>query len=283
MRIAGARVKLVVCLERMEVGREQDGRREAGGDGGSMPRTPDGFSKRLDEIKGEMVVQGRRVQALVEKAYEAAFARDVDAGVAIARLDEEIDRVDVEIERTTVQLLTEACSDGAALLPEQVRLAMTIVKINNELERIADVGVNIGQEVAALRAASEAGQTAGLGASASMPPAFRVLTNSVVGMVRDSVTALDKVHGETARVVLLSEEAVGEFKKALVADVQKQLVEGGGKGRMSQAQAAALHDIAMYSLVMADHCTNIAEQILYVATGRIMRHMKGHWEEVTLG
>jgi phosphate transport system protein len=248
-----------------------------------MPRTPDGFSKRLDEIKGEMVVQGRRVQALVEKAYEAAFARDVDAGVAIARLDEEIDRVDVEIERTTVQLLTEACSDGAALLPEQVRLAMTIVKINNELERIADVGVNIGQEVAALRAASEAGQTAGLGASASMPPAFRVLTNSVVGMVRDSVTALDKVHGETARVVLLSEEAVGEFKKALVADVQKQLVEGGGKGRMSQAQAAALHDIAMYSLVMADHCTNIAEQILYVATGRIMRHMKGHWEEVTLG
>lgn len=247
-----------------------------------MPRTPEGFSKRLDEIKGAMVVQGRRVQALVEKAYEAAFARDVEAGAAIARLDEEIDRVDVEIERTTVQLLTEACGDGAALLPEQVRLALTIVKINNELERIADVGVNIGQEVAALRAASETGAV-GAGGLASMPPAFRVLTNSVVGMVRDSVTALDKVHGETARVVLLSEEAVGEFKKALVADVQKQLVEGGGKGRMSQAQAAALHDIAMYSLVMADHCTNIAEQILYVATGRIMRHMKGHWEEVTLG
>ena len=79
-----------------------------------MPRTPEGFSKRLDEIKGAMVVQGRRVQALVEKAYEAAFARDVEAGAAIARLDEEIDRVDVEIERTTVQLLTEACGDGAA-------------------------------------------------------------------------------------------------------------------------------------------------------------------------
>jgi phosphate transport system protein len=240
-----------------------------------MPTTPEGFAVRIDALKAQLVQQGRRVQSLVEVAYDAAFARD-EAGAARAiQMDEDVDRVDVEVEREAVQILTTACGEGAALAPDQVRLMLTIVKVNNELERIADVGVLIAELIPALiRCATGSG--GGTAPRSPLPPTFRVLANSILGILRDSVTAFQRIEPELAKVVLLSEQAVGEFKRALVNDAQRQL----SAGQISVETANALHEVAAHSVVIADHCTNIAEQVLYTATGRIMRHFQGRWEEV---
>lgn len=232
-----------------------------------MATSAESLSKRLDRIKADLVDQGRRVQALLEAALDAVFSRDPEAALRVVALDEAIDRVDVEIEKASVQLLTDACGLGASLAPDELRMVLTIVKVNNELERIADAGVSIAEEA---RLFSEVGTP--------LPPTFRVLSNSVVGMIRDATTALQRLDGELARVVLLSEEAVGEFKKSLVRDSQEQLA----RGRMSVDLAMGLGEVATRCVVMSDHCTNIAEQVIYVATGTIVRHMKGRWEEVRL-
>ena len=224
---------------------------------------------RLDQLRADIFAQGRRVQAMVEASFDAMFARDAEAATRAMAMDEEIDKVDVVIEQAAVGLLSDACKAGQSLEPAQVRSILTIVKVNNELERIADEGVAICQEVAAFQAC---------GPAVEPPRTFRVLANSVVGILRDCVGAMEKRDGKLAKVVLMSETAVEEFKKSLVKDIQQQVAAR----TMPLDEASALHDTAMLCVNIADHCTNIAEQVLYVATGTIVRHMDGRWEEIRL-
>jgi len=224
---------------------------------------------RLVQQKGAIVAQGRRVQRLIEAAFDAVFARDENAAARAIALDEEVDRVDVDIEKEAVAFLTQACdktTGGCSMVPSQLRQVLTIVKVNNEFERMADLGVTIAEEVRLLKACD------------ALPPAFRVMTNSVVGIVRDTTTCLDTGDADLAKVVLLSEETVGEFKRTLVRDAQRQFAAG----KMPMDLILGLTDVATLCVNIVDHCTNIAEQVIYSTTGTIVRHMEGRWEEVKL-
>ncbi len=229
-----------------------------------MPTSPD-FTIRIAQLKSDLVLQSRRVQALIEAACDAAFARDPIAADRAMQMDEPIDRVDVEIEKAAVQLLTDATVSGAALRPEQLRSVLTIVKVNNELERIADAGVAIAELTATLAAKNT-----------QLPDTVRVITNSVIGILRDVGTCFDRDDAQLARIVLSSEDAVEEFKKAISRDAQVQV----STGKMSVDLAFLLQEFGNLCEVMAAHCTNIAEQVLYSTTGTIVRHMGGHWQVV---
>ena len=230
-----------------------------------MPTSPEGFQRRIDDLRRELVAQGGRVLAVLETAFDAFLARDGAKSPAIDGADSEIDRVDVEIERAAVALLTDATREGAHLDATQLRHILTIVKVNNELERVADVGVAIGECVARLP-----------GAPGVFPPTLRVMTNSVLGIVRDANLAVEHTDARMARVVLQSEDAVAAFKAALLRGAEEQIAAG----KMTVDFAFNIHELATRCEDIADHCTNIAEQILYVATGTIMRHMEGHWVEI---
>lgn len=233
-----------------------------------MPAHAADFTQRLSALKAEIADQARRVQSLVETAFDAAFNRDGSAAARAAALDDTVDRVDVEIEKRSVQLLTDATAAGAALAPGQLRMVLTIVKVNNELERIADVGVAISELVPQL---NEQGVT--------LPETYRVMTNSLVGILRDASMSLERSDPQLAKIVLASEDAVEAFKRAILREAQLQ-VQGG---RMSVDSAFLIQELATLCEIMAAHCTNIAEQALYVATGAIVRHTGGHWEEVPTG
>jgi phosphate transport system protein len=230
-----------------------------------MPISPDAFTSRIMRLKADLVAQSRRVQALVEVAFESVFAGDVDTARRAISMDEPIDHVDVQIEKAAVQLLTDATGSGAALPPEQLRQVLTIVKVNNELERIADAGVNLAEIV-----------TPEFVRSVSLPDTMRVITNSVVGIIRDTGTSLDRSDAHLAKIVLASEDAVEAFKKAILREAQVQV----STGKMTVDMAFTQQELTNLCEIMAEHCTNIAEQILYATTGAIVRHMGGHWEEV---
>lgn len=233
-----------------------------------MPITSQGFADRIARLRADLSEQARRVRSLIEGAFDAAFSRDADAARKVIDLDEVIDRVDVDLEKACVALLTDACGSNAAIDPDQLRMVLTVVKVNNELERIADAGVYIAE--LAVRLADQRNP---------LPDTLRVITNSVVGILRDASTALDKLDPNLAKVVLASEEAVEAFKTAIIRDLTVQVAAG----RMSVDMAFLLQEITTQCEVMAGHCTNIAEQALYVASGKIVRHMQGHWEEVPQG
>ena len=233
-----------------------------------MSNTPQGFALRLQRLKADLVEQGRRVQAMLEGAFEAVFARDPARAARVVAMDDAIDRVDVEIERASVQLLTDATHENARLEPVQLRAVLTIVKINNELERIADAGVEIAERCTTLREMP-----------GTIPETFQVMTNSVVGILRDVNRAFDRSDAALAKVVLQSEDAVEAFKAAILTDAERKIASG----QMPVDFAFVLHEIAGECLQMADHCTNIAEQVIYSVTGAIVRHMEGKWVEVPQG
>ncbi|MBX3361915.1 MAG: hypothetical protein KF912_07325 [Phycisphaeraceae bacterium] len=230
-----------------------------------MPTTPEGFANRIDGLRQDLAAQARRVQALVECAFDSFFSRDQQRAASVPRLDDEIDRIDVELERASVSLLADATSQGAQLDQLQLRHVLTIVKVNNELERIADVGVAIAEAVSRVPAAMPV-----------CPPTLRVMTNSVVGIVRDVGLAVDRTDARLAKVVLQSEDAVAAFKAALLRNAEDQIASG----KMSVDFAFVIHELATRCEDIADHCTNIAEQVLYLATGTIVRHQEGHWVEI---
>lgn len=232
-----------------------------------MPDTTDGFPQRIDQLRMDLGAQGRRVQSLLELAFDAAFSRDAELAARVIAMDDDVDRVDVELEKRTVALLTEACASGAALGAGQLRMVLTIVKVNNELERIADAGASVAELVSELAARD-----------VTLPDTFRVMTNSVIGILRDCSLSLARSDGQLAKVVLASEDAVEAFKRAILRDAQVQVQSG----KLSVDAAFVVHELATLCEIMAGHCTNIAEQALYVATGKIVRHLAGHWEEVPL-
>lgn len=232
-----------------------------------MPTPAEGFATRLATLKADLVQQGRHVQALIEAAFDSVLLRDTTAAAKVIVMDEAVDKVDVAIEKASVQLLQDATREGAELSIDQLRMVLTIVKINNELERIADAGVTVAEHAGPLAKAG-----------ATLPDTFRVLANSVVGILRDVDTAFSRVDPSLAKVVLASEDAVEEFKKAVLRDAQVQVA----KGSISVDAAFLLQELATNCEIMAGHCTNIAEQVLYVATGAIVRHMDGHWVQYEL-
>lgn len=209
----------------------------------------------LDDIWCTLLDQGERVSSLVLESVEAFFDHDADAAGRVVVADATVDHIDVEIERRCIAVLGEGVHGEYAL-----RSVLTIVKVNNELERIADCAVDI----------AEAAES-----DVNIPPTVRVMANSVVGMLRDAIDALAKRDTTLGRRVLSFDDTVEAFKAEILAAAQQSLASGDLETR------AAIGLLSMVRAVerIADHCTNICEQTIYLETGNIVRHLPSGWTD----
>jgi phosphate transport system protein len=145
-----------------------------------------------------------------------------------------------------------------------IRSVLTIVKVNNELERIADCAVNIAECIPDKSESIEL-----------MPQTFRVMANSVIGMVRDANKSLSDRNPELARQVLLFDDTVDKFKDGILRDAQAKLADGV----FDVEFAFGLISVTKALERMADHATNICEQVIYLETGHTVRHDPSGWSE----
>ncbi|MHC5022405.1 MAG: phosphate signaling complex protein PhoU [Planctomycetota bacterium] len=220
------------------------------------------FAKKLAQLKNDLITQGERVVDLTLRAVESYFDGNLEKAASVVDGDEIIDKVDVEIERASIPLLVMGETDE-----HEIRFVLTIVKINNELERIADCAVNIAEVVTGEPKLPD-----------GVPDQFRVMANSVIGMLRDANRALSRLDIELAQRVLTFDDAVDRFKREIVFDVQNKLA----KGTFEVPFAFRLHTVTKSLERIADHCTNICEQLIYLETGRVVRHLPEGWTEPTL-
>ena len=217
------------------------------------------FSSKLRELQTILNEQGDRVLAMVTLAIEAYFDHDDAKARAVVALDDEIDSVDVAIERASIPLLAMGQTDEHA-----IRQVLTLVKVNNELERIADCGVNIAEQVVGHQHLSD-----------PMPPTFRVMANSVLGMLRDSNRALATSNAELARQVLLFDDTVDRFRNELILQAQEHVALGASSVRFAFRLTGATRNMER----IADHSTNICEQTIYLLSGKIVRHRPEGWSD----
>ncbi len=215
------------------------------------------FEKKLAQLSADLNTQGARVSDQLLRAVESSFDGNVSQAQTVIDSDGAIDKVDVEIERACIELLRLGAEDE-----HSIRSVLTIVKVNNELERIADCAVIVAQSAI---------QNKNLISSA--PPTFRVMANSVIGMARDTNAALSETDTSKAVSVLSFDDTVDRFRKEIVMDVQHRT----GNGQLEPLVAFELLAVTRAMERVADHCTNICEQVIYLETGMIVRHLPDGW------
>lgn len=222
-----------------------------------MPISPEQFCERLKIIRDRLVEQGELVALLTEQVFETIYAKDSGAARELIKRDDEVDQADIEIERDAVDLMTRAAHDTCPVDPGQIRSLLTAVKVNNELERIADASSAIATRVIAL------GER-----ESSFPKTTRVMTNSIAAVLRQTIRAFDEIDAVRAKSVLMSEGNTLEFHELITRDAEMRVADG----RLGVDNAFDLHAIINQAVIIGDHCSNIAEQVIYEATGTIVRH-----------
>jgi phosphate transport system protein len=194
---------------------------------------------------------------LVENAIRNSIRSLVDRDEALARtvwdIETRINQMDIEVDEYATRLL--ATQQPVA---RDLRFLTAAIKINSDLERMGDLAINIAE-----RALSLIGR-------ALVKPLIDIphMSRIVERMVRNSLDSFVRRDSELARSVLLADDEVDDLKKA-VYDELLSLTEAG------KAPAAAAFDLMFVAHNLeriADHATNIAEDVLFLVKGIDVRH-----------
>jgi phosphate transport system protein len=209
----------------------------------------------LDDLKTRVARMSALVQQIVERAIDAVLDTDADLARRTILEDERIDDEEVLVEKAAIDLL--ALHQPAA---GDLRLITSVIKVNSDLERIADCAVNVAQRVLPLAQ----------GEAYKPPDDLRLMCTSVAANLRDAVKAFNMGDAELARQVVRNDDIVDALYHQIVQDMLSRMERAGG-GYDAGAQLANVM-IAKNLERIADHCTNIAEDVIYVQSGRIVRH-----------
>lgn len=207
----------------------------------------------MDDLKGRTVSLGALVERALDESLAALFARDAERAVKVVQADREIDRLEVEIEEECLKVLALHQPVAADL-----RFVAAILKLTNDLERIGDLAVDLSQ-----RAASLAWQP-----PIAFVPTLSEMADPVKSMVRRSLDSLVELDSELAREVLIADDEIDELHRRAFQEVTDRLRE--------QPEHVDAHiqmlSTSRYLERIADHATNIAEDVIYFLEGQIVRH-----------
>jgi phosphate transport system protein len=208
----------------------------------------------LDDLKGRVARMSTLVYELVEQSVEAVFKVDAALAQRAIALDERVDAEEVNVEKSCINLL--ALHQPAAV---DLRLVTTIIKVNADFERIGDCAVNVAQRVLPLA------QVEGY----EPPTDLRLMANSVMSTLRDTIQAFNQQDEALARTVLRSDDVVDALYHQIVQDMLTMMESNGQQANTDLSNIMIAKNLER----IADHCTNIAEDVVYINTGRIIRHL----------
>ncbi|MGD8368277.1 MAG: phosphate signaling complex protein PhoU, partial [Desulfobacterales bacterium] len=211
------------------------------------------LQKELDKIKKRILSLGALVEERVHLAAKAIEAKDSDLCERIIRDDHDIDEMEVEVEEECLKIL--ALHQPVAV---DLRFIIAVIKINNDLERIGDQAVNIAQRVAFI---------------GTRPPIdfsfdYSVMAEKAQSMLRKSLDALVNFDLDLAFKVLTLDDEVDRIKDEAYDQIKAEI-------RRTPDRVGYLINMLLISRHLerlADHATNIAEEVIYLVEGEIVRH-----------
>ena len=208
----------------------------------------------LTDLKDRMARMTAMVQQSAELAVQAVLSADANLARQVHDLDGRIDDEEVVIERRAIDLL--ALYHPAA---GDLRLVTVVIKANGDFERIADCAVNVAQRVLPL-----------VGNDYHTPPDLKLMANGVLTTLRETIRAFNLRDEALARQVLRGDDAVDALYHQIVRDMLNRLGTTGGNPAVELSNVMIAKNLER----MADHCTNIAEDVIYAHTGQIIRHLR---------
>jgi phosphate transport system protein len=211
------------------------------------------LQREIERLKKHLLSLCAVVEDQVQTAIEAFLRRDENAAAEVTERDEDVDQREVEVEEECLKMLALYQPVAADL-----RLIVAVLKINNDMEQIGDLAVNIARKAAAVAAEP----------MMDFPYDIAGMWAKVQAMLHDSLDALVNTDVALAEAVYARDDQVDHMKRQIrlqVEETARQKPDLLNRLLRVLAVSRSLERIADYSV-------NIAEDVIYLVTGRIVRH-----------
>lgn len=211
------------------------------------------FIVELEQLKTKLLEMSSLVEAAIQRSISAVTHKDRDAAEQVFRSEQRINEIEIEIDEFAINLLALQQPMAADL-----RLIVAALKINTDLERMGDLAVNIAQSATSLME------------EPVIKPMIDIphIAGLVQSMVRKALDAFVTRDSDLARSVLASDDAVDSLRTACY----HELVSFMEKDPQNILQALDLLSVTRNLERIADHSTNIAEDVLFLVKGIDVRH-----------
>jgi len=213
------------------------------------------FQRELEKIKKKILSLGAMVEERVRMAIQAIEEFDGEIAKKIILSDHEIDEMEVEVEEECLKIM--ALHQPVAV---DLRFLIAVIKINNDLERIGDQAVNIAQRVKTITKKERS----------DFVFDYSLMAEKAENMLRMSLDALVNLDDDLAFKVLLLDDEVDAINKEAYNLIKRAI----SKNPDNVSYLINLLLISRHLERLADHATNIAEEVIYMIEGEIVRHAK---------
>lgn len=208
----------------------------------------------LKELNKDILRMAALAEEAIHKSVEALRSKDSDMARSVVENDSNVDKLELAVDEKCIDLIARYQPMAGDL-----RFITTGMKINSELERIADIAVDIAQ------------RTIELVDKPLLKPLVDIpkLTSVAQGMVKMSIDAFINRDSQLAKKVLFSDAEADELRNI----IQKELIEDYMvKDGSTAPRAVQLLLIARFLERICDHATNIAEDVIYMVQAEVVKH-----------
>jgi phosphate transport system protein len=211
------------------------------------------LQKELQKLKKRILSLGTMVEERVRMAIQAVQTRDATLAKHIIDADREIDEAEVEVEEECLKIL--ALHQPVAV---DLRFITAVIKINNDLERIGDEAVNIAERVFYIAKRPPV----------TVPLDYGLMAEKTEAMLKASLDSLVNLDEDLAYEVCLQDDEIDNMDRNnhdMLRDVIRHQPE-------RVTSLTNLLSVSRHLERIADHATNIAEEVIYMVEGEISRH-----------
>ncbi len=214
------------------------------------------FQQGLDELKQKLLAMAKMAEHAVDKATEAYRTRDLKLCQSVLEGEHAINTIEREIDEIALDLL--AMQQPMAV---DLRFILSVIKINADLERVGDQAVNISERVMNM-----------IGSSPSeLPVDILRMASTAAGMVRRALESFIQGDAELAQAVLEMDDIVDRMNREAYISLSRMIKTSPEVS----GQAIDTLLIARNLERVADHATNIAEDVIFWVRGADVRHSGG--------
>lgn len=207
----------------------------------------------IEKLKKKILTLSAIVEQSVRQAVDSVSKRDRGMATEIIERDVEIDHMELDVEEECLKIL--ALYQPVAT---DLRFVVSVMKINNDLERVGDLAVNIAERTVFLASADPI----------TIPFDFRAMAEKSQAMLGKSLDALMNKDTTLAHEVLASDDEVDALNREMY-----HLVHDGIRAQPEKVKEYVnLLSVTRHLERIADYATNIAEDVIYMRTGEIIRH-----------
>ena len=211
------------------------------------------IERQIENLKDRILRVGTLVEEAISKSITALINRDTHLAQRVMASDEDIDRMEVEVEEECLKILALYQPVAADL-----RFVVSVLKINNDLERMGDLARNIAKRVAQLSA----------GAPCELPPEIRTMAMQAQDMVKECLDAVVNGDPLLAQQVREEDDAVDDARQK----IRRRILQGIKDNPENVEILLRINSVSKHIERIADMATNIAEDVIYMVQGDIVRH-----------